>query len=129
ERNLYVLVRAFDPHPDSIRALLARRDVRTASDEIKVLIDSYHDKRSGFEFAINPAGVKRDIAIINDGEEDISWDAVWDAASRVDSLGWVAEFRTPLNQLRYAAAESHTFGLAISREVARYSERYAWPVY
>src|SRR5213075_2029438 len=58
ERNLYVLVRAFDPHPDNIRALLARRDARTASDEIKILIDSYHDKRSGFEFAFNPAGVK-----------------------------------------------------------------------
>src|SRR5689334_12323505 len=50
ERNLYVMVRAFDPHPDSIGALLARRDQRTASDEIKILIDSYHDKRSGFEF-------------------------------------------------------------------------------
>jgi hypothetical protein len=77
DRNLYVIVRAFDPHPDSIRALLARRDVRSASDEIKILIDSYHDKRSGFEFAVNPLGVKRDIAIFNDSDEDNSWDAVW----------------------------------------------------
>ena len=129
ERHLYVIVRSFDPHPDSIGALLARRDVRTASDEIKVLIDSYHDKRSGFEFGVNPVGVKRDIAIFNDSEEDVSWDAVWDAAARIDSLGWVAEFRIPLNQLRYAAAEQHTFGLAISREIARYSERHSWPVY
>ena len=129
ERNLYVIVRAYDPHPDSIVARLARRDVRTTSDEIKVLIDSYHDKRSGFEFAVNPAGVKRDIAIFNDSEEDISWDAVWDATGRIDSLGWVAEFRIPLNQLRYPAASQHTFGLAISREIARYSERHAWPVY
>jgi hypothetical protein len=30
EHNLYVLVRAFDPHPDSIVALLSRRDVRAA---------------------------------------------------------------------------------------------------
>jgi hypothetical protein len=129
ERNLYVVVRSFDPHPDSIRALLARRDIRTASDEVKVLIDSYHDKRSGFEFAVNPVGVKRDIAIINDSEEDISWDAVWDASARIDSLGWVAEFRIPLNQLRYAAADRHTFGLAITRDIARYSERHSWPVY
>src|SRR4029079_5696310 len=27
--NLYVLVRAFDPHPDSIISLLSRRDVKT----------------------------------------------------------------------------------------------------
>lgn len=129
DRNLYVAVRAFDPHPDSIRALLARRDARTASDFIAIFIDSYHDRRSGFNFGINPAGVKSDAAIYSNSEEDVSWDAVWDAAARIDSLGWVAEFRIPLNQLRYPAGREHTFGLAILREVARYNERYSWPVY
>ncbi len=129
ERFIYVIVRAFDPHPDSIKALLARRDERTSSDEIKVLIDSYHDKRSGFQFAVNPAGVKRDIAIFNDSNEDISWDAVWDASARIDSLGWVAEFRIPLSQLRYSRADQHTFGLAITRDIARHNERHSWPLY
>ena len=50
----------FDPHPDSIMHALSRRDVRGPSDQIKLLIDSYDDKRSGFEFAVNPDGVKRD---------------------------------------------------------------------
>ena len=45
--NLYVFVRAFDPHPDSIVALLSRRDVRTTSDQIRVVIDSYFDRRTG----------------------------------------------------------------------------------
>src|SRR5213080_2235759 len=75
-RNFYVFVRAFDPHPDSILKLLARRDVRAATDQIKIIIDSYHDRRTGFEFAVNPAGVKRDYAIYNDGQtEDDAWDA------------------------------------------------------
>jgi hypothetical protein len=129
ERNLYVLVRAFDPHPDSIIALLSRRDVRTQSDWIKIVIDAYHDRRTGVELAVNPAGVKRDYAIINDGEEDESWDAVWDVATRIDSLGWVAEYRVPLNQLRYPSASTHVFGFAIWRDVARYNERYSWPLY
>src|SRR6266566_5151208 len=88
DRNLYVFIRAFDPHPDSILTLLARRDVRAPTDQLKIMIDSYHDRRSGFEFAVNPAGVKRDYAIYNDNSEDIAWDAVWDAATTVDSLGW-----------------------------------------
>ena len=100
--NLYVLVRAFDPHPDSIVALLSRRDVRTQSEWIKLIIDGYHDRRTGIELAVNPVGVKRDFAILNDGEEDDSWDGVWDVGTRIDSLGWVAEFRVPLNQLRFA---------------------------
>ena len=129
ERDLYVLVRAFDPHPDSIVALLSRRDVRTTSDHVKLMIDSYHDRRTGFEFAVNPAGVKRDYAIINDSDEDESWDAVWEVATRIDSLGWVAEFRIPFSQLRYPAAARHSFGIMIQRDIARFNERVSWPEY
>ena len=74
--NLYVHVRAFDPHPDSIVGLLSRRDVRTQSDYITVMIDSYHDRRTGYGFAVNPAGVQRDLYMYNDVVEDLSWDAV-----------------------------------------------------
>ena len=76
EKNLYVFVRMFDPHPDSIMHALSRRDVRGPSDQIKLLIDSYDDKRSGFEFAVNPDGVKRDFAMSNDGNEDESWNGI-----------------------------------------------------
>jgi hypothetical protein len=128
DAHLYVFVRAFDPRPDSIIALLSRRDVRTASDQIKVMIDSYHDRRTGFEFAVNPAGVKRDYYAFDDGQEDVSWDAVWDVATRTDSLGWTAEFSIPLSQLRYPPAAAHTFGVMIVRELARRNERVSWPL-
>jgi hypothetical protein len=127
--NLYVFVRMFDPHPDSILPLLSRRDVRSASDQIKIIIDSYHDRRSGYEFAVNPAGVKRDYAIYNDDQEDDAWDGVWYAAARIDSLGWTAEFRIPLSQLRYAHEASNTFGFGVWRDLQRYQERVSWPLY
>ena len=129
ERNLYVLVRMFDPHPDSIMHALSRRDVRGPSDQIKLIIDSYNDKRTGFQFAVNPDGVKRDYSISNDSNEDESWNGIWDVATSVDSLGWMAEFRIPLSQLRYAPALAHTFGFGIWRDVERYKERDAWPAY
>ena len=102
--NLYIFARMFDPHPDSIVSLLSRRDVRTQSEQIKIMIDSYHDRRTGYEFAVNPAGVKRDYYTYDDSREDITWDAVWDVATRIDSLGWTAEFRIPLSQIRYPRA-------------------------
>src|SRR6184192_2980511 len=129
DRNIYVFIRAFDPHPDSILKLLARRDVRAATDQLKIMIDSYHDRRSGYEFAVNPAGVKRDYAIYNDQQEDDAWDAVWDAATQVDSLGWAAEFRIPLSQLRYVPRGTNTFGFGIWRDIQRYTERESWPLY
>ena len=126
--NLYVFVRAFDPHPDSIKRLLERRDSFTSSDMIWIFVDSYHDKRTGYEFGVNAAGVKMDQAIYDDGNEDGAWDAVWDVATRIDSLGWTAEFRIPLSQMRYGRQREHTFGIMIDRDVYRYNERYIWPL-
>ena len=77
DRNHYGFVRAYDPHPDSIMTALTRRDERGPSDQLKIMIDSYHDRRSGFEFAVNPVGVKRDYAMYNDAQEDQSWDGIW----------------------------------------------------
>ncbi|HYS19649.1 MAG TPA: DUF5916 domain-containing protein [Gemmatimonadales bacterium] len=127
--NLYAFVRAYDPHPDSIMRPLSRRDNFGPSDRIWILIDSYHDRRTGYEFGVTPAGVKLDIAISNDGNEDMAWDGVWDVATLVDSLGWTAEFRIPLSQIRYPRAASHTFGIMILRDIYRYTERLSWPVF
>jgi hypothetical protein len=126
--NLYVLVRCFDPHPDSIIRPLARRDTWTSSDMVWLFIDSYHDRRTGYEFGVNAAGVKIDQAIYDDGNEDGAWDAVWDAATRIDSLGWTAEFRIPLSQMRYGTQRDHTFGFTVDRDIYRYNERVSWPV-
>lgn len=129
DKNLYVLARMYDPAPDSIVSLLSRRDVKTASDQFKIVIDSYHDRRTGYEFAVNPAGVKRDYYVYDDTNEDETWDAVWDVATRIDSLGWVAEFSIPFSQIRFNNTEDHTFGFMVVREIARTSERISWPLF
>ena len=129
EDNLYVFVRASDPHPDSIMRALTRRDVRGPSDQIGFYVDSYNDRRTGFAFYVNPDGVKRDFAVFNDGNQDGSWNGVWDVATRVDSAGWTAEFEIPLSQLRYADADEHTFGFGVRREIERYNESVSWPLY
>ena len=129
DQHLYVLVRAHDPHPDSIASLLSRRDVKTTSDQLKIIVDAYHDRRSGVELAVNPAGVKRDFAIYSDNIEDATWDGVWDVATRIDSAGWVAEFRVPFSQLRFTAKDVHEFGFGVWRDVARRNERDSWPIF
>ena len=123
DRNLYVFVRAYDPHPDSIMAALTRRDIRGSADQLKIMVDSYHDRRSGFEFAVSPSGVKRDYAMYNDSQEDDTWDGIWDVGTRIDSLGWTAEFKVPFSQLRYANMKDHVFGLGVWRDIERYKER------
>lgn len=131
-RALYVFVRAYDPHPDSLIALLSRRDADTPNDYVRVSIDSYHDRRTAYTFTLTPAGVQRDVYVFADGDQsDPSWDAVWQSATRVDREGWTATFRIPLSQLRFpepAAGQPPTFGFSIERRVARLNERDTWPL-
>jgi hypothetical protein len=126
--NLYVAVRAHDPEPDRIVGLRTRRDTDSSSDWLKVIVDSFHDRRTAFEFGVNPAGVKEDRAWSNDGNDDSGWDAVWDVAVSRDKEGWLAEFRIPFSQLRFRPSDNATFGFAVIRQIGRLNETDTWPL-
>ncbi len=126
--NLYVAVRAFDTRPALLVGHLSRRDENSPSDWIRVLIDSYHDRRTAYEFAVNPAGVKQDKYWYNDRDEDLSWDAVWDVQVARDEQGWRAEFKIPFSQLRFDPKSTTEFGLALVRQIGRLNETSTWPL-
>jgi Domain of unknown function (DUF5916)/Carbohydrate family 9 binding domain-like len=126
--HIYVAVDAHDPDATKIVGHLTRRDTGSPSDWIRVAIDSYHDKRTAYEFSVNPAGVKQDKYYFNDGDEDQGWDAVWDVAVSKSAAGWRAEFRIPLSQLRFPRTDKPTFGLAIARQIGRLNEMVTWPL-
>ena len=125
---LYVAVHAFDPEPSKIVGIRTRRDGASPSDWIRVIIDSFHDRRSAYEFAVNPVGVKTDSYWFNDGNTDQGWDAVWDVAVGRHERGWRAEFRIPLSQLRFHPATDATFGFAVVRQIGRLNETTTWPL-
>jgi hypothetical protein len=126
--HLYVAVRAHDPDPNQLVGILTRRDGQSPSDWIRVFIDSYFDRRTAFEFSVNPAGVKQDRYWFNDTNDDDGWDAVWDVEVRKDGTGWQAEFRIPFSQLRFTPNEDGRFGIAVGRMVARTNEVSSWPL-
>jgi len=126
--GLFVGVRAFDPEPEKIKSYLTRRDDGSSSDWIRVLIDSYHDRRTAYEFAVNPLGVKQDAYWYNDNSSDRSWDAVWDVMVSRDADGWRAEFHIPFSQLRFSREGEGRLGFAVVREVARLNETSTWPL-
>ena len=126
--TIVVKVRAYDTEPDKIVTYLTRRDLDSPGDWIHVLIDSYHDRRTAYEFAVNPSGVKIDRYWFNDNNRDDSWDAVWDVSVSRDGRGWSAEFRIPFSQLRFNPAASSTFGFAVERQIGRLNETSTWPL-
>jgi hypothetical protein len=119
---LYVGVRLYDTAPDSVKALLARRDRTVSSDRFLVFLDPYHDRRSGFYFGINAAGTLYDGTLYNDESSDSTWDGVWDGRAARDSVGWTAELRVPYSQLRFQRGVTHLWGVNFKREIARRKE-------
>ena len=126
--HIYVAVFARDPDPSRIVGMRTRRDSESPSDWIRVFIDSFYDRRSAFEFGVNPAGVKRDVAWSNDSNEDSGWDAVWDVSVTQAADGWRAEFRIPFSQLRFRRSDNATFGFAVARQIGRLNETDTWPL-
>ena len=59
-RNLYVVVRCFDPRPDSLLAVLQRRDGFALSDDVILGVDSCHDGRTGYLFRLTAGGTMAD---------------------------------------------------------------------
>jgi hypothetical protein len=118
---LYVGARLFDREAAKIKAQLARRDDDISTDEFDVYLDTYHDRLTAKRFRVNPAGAILDGAISPGGEDD-SWDAVWEGAASVDSLGWSAEIRIPLTQLRFATPGDGTWGIQFTRGIFRKGE-------
>ncbi len=126
--SLYVAIEAHDPEPEKIAGLLTRRDESSPSDWVSILVDSYHDRRTAYEFGVNPVGVKYDRYWFNDTNNDRGWDAVWDVAATRGPQGWRAEFRVPFSQLRFKAGDLETVGFAVVRTVAHTNEISTWPL-
>ena len=126
DKNVYVLVRCHDSQAETIDRRLSRRD-EIDGDYLAVYIDSYFDKRTAFGFKVNAAGVKADVTLSGDSNnQDSTWDPLWTVETAVDAGGWTAEMAIPFSQLRFAAGDEMTFGLQVRRLLYRKQEISSW---
>ena len=124
---IYIGARMFDSQGrKGVQAVLTRRDQlltdpSLTSDKISFVFDPFRDKNSRMWFEVNPLGVKGDHA-----NGDNSFDPVWDVQTSIDSLGWVAEFRIPLSQLRFSRDVDQVWGMQVWRQIDRLNEFDMW---
>ena len=66
------------------------------------MLGPFLDGRSGYVFAVNPAGARYD-ALIKPGGEDLTeeWDGYWDAVTRRTASGWQVEMQIPIHTLAF----------------------------
>jgi hypothetical protein len=123
---LYVGVMCYDTAPDSIVALLTRRDQWTERDWVELELDPHHDHQTGFWFLVGPSGTLMDGSLHDDDKFDDTWDGVWEAEAAIHDLGWSVEYRIPYHVLRFAEEEQYSWGISLQRRVIRRSEDVRW---
>jgi hypothetical protein len=79
--NLYIGARLYDHDPAHIvRNVMVRQPRLFGEDRLHVILDTFHDRRNGYYFEVNPNGLRADALIENNSTLIESWDGLWDAA-------------------------------------------------
>lgn len=125
DKGLYIAMRAIDKEPHKIQRYAGIRDDITG-DIMGVAIDSYHDRRTGFEFDLNAYGQKVDLLLTNPFNWDVNWNAVWKGKTGMEDSAWVIEMEIPLSQLRYSNEKEQVWGLHAWRMIGRMQEESVW---
>jgi hypothetical protein len=127
---LYVAVRAYGDARSMLHARQLRRDADLSSDDnITILIDSFHDRRSAFEFRTNPLGAMWDAQLSGWETENADWDGIWDVRVVRGADAWTALFRIPFRTLRFHSGSGSSFGFNVRRFVRRTNEEDLWRSY
>ncbi len=126
--HLYFGVRAWDSEADQLVANTLNRDgLLDYDDAIHIILDTFHDRKSGFLFATNPLGAQIDALVRQEGEEiNLDWDGEWRCAASRDPEGFTVEIAIPFKTLRFAAAGEQVWGFNIRRSIARKQEEVFW---
>jgi len=113
---IWIAARMWDSEPERIVRRLTRRDTHGSYDQFSIHLDPNLDGLTGYNFRVSAANVQGDLYFYNDDKMDTAWNAVWSSAVVVDDLGWTAEMRIPLSQIRYEASdEVQTWGINFHR--------------
>jgi len=136
---VYIAVHAYDDRLDQIIARHSQRDAQIAlpqaprdpiaipDDTIIVFLDTFHDRRTCYFFAVNPLSTQTDGTVEDDGRVfDITWDASWEAAARKVSDGWTAEFAIPLRSMLFRTGQERSWGFNILRARRSTLETSVW---
>ncbi len=118
---LYVAFIAQDPNPEAIRAFYRDRDGIGGTDFSGIALDTFDDKARAFVFLVSPLGVQYDA--INDdltGNEDSSWNALWESEGQITDTGYMVEIAIPFKQLRFPSGDQEkVWGISFIRDYPR----------
>lgn len=118
-----------EKNKDSIAAELVGRDGFGNNDFVGIVLDTYNDKLNGFEYFTTPLGEQFDAKLSpnsNGNNEDFSWNAVWNSASKIHNNGWSFEIFLPYAAIRFGNKKVQDWGLNIIRSRQKSGQQLFW---
>ncbi|MSO21297.1 MAG: hypothetical protein EXQ56_12745 [Acidobacteria bacterium] len=126
--NLYIGVYCHESDPRQIIVNNIRRDFPpNDQDAIAILLDTFHDRRSGYTFSTTPEGGQRDQQFTDTGRvSNPNWDGVWYSESKIHKNAWTAEFAIPFKTLRFSPEDIQLWGVNFYRYMQHNGEANSW---
>ncbi len=126
DNALYIGAKLYDRDPSQITARILRQGERVFGDDwFSVILDPFHDQRSGYRFQTNPNGLRQEALYQNVSDEQWDWQGIWSTAAQIDGEGWTTEIAIPFKTLSFDPGND-TWGINFRRSVARRDERMGW---
>ncbi len=122
---IYISGKCYDSAPpEEWTANEMRRDTGQLrqNDMFGVFLDTYHDRRNGFNFYTNPLGGFADQWITNEGNPNADWNPVWQVRTGRFDGGWTAEMAIPFKSIRYKSGKNQEWGIQLRRSIRRKNE-------
>ena len=124
---LYIAFHCYD-EPDKVRANTPKRDdVLNSGDSVRIMLDTFNDRRKAYVLAFNPLGVQQDGIRTEGIGADFSVDIVMESKGSITPDGWVVEVAVPFKSLRYDAGKEKLWGVQVFRIIQRLNaEQSSW---
>jgi Domain of unknown function (DUF5916)/Carbohydrate family 9 binding domain-like len=125
DNAVYIAGFLHDSSRDSIATELVGRDEVGVNDFAGVMFDTYQDEINGVGFYVTALGEQYDCKY-SLGNEDGSWNTVYETATRITDNGWTFEMMIPYSALRFSKEKVQSWGINFVRRRAKTGQQYMW---
>jgi hypothetical protein len=122
---IYISALLYDNEPKKIQRELTERDVFGVADNFAVYINGFNDGQQDYRFYVSTSGVQMD-CLATEGDEDFTWDAIWQSSVKITDFGWTVEMKIPYAAIRFPKNKNQTWGINFLREIKRSAQKYTW---
>ncbi len=132
DKNLYFGIMCYDSEANKISAGTMKTDsektnphmeriLRGGKDDlIRILLDTFGDRRSAYVFFVNPNGARSDGLAFGE-KYSLNWDGIWEAKAKILKNGWSVEIKIPFKTLSFNP-KLKEWGINVERYIPRKME-------